>query len=81
MSLETKVAEAKFRLEGGGEGVCNCCGDLEQILWASPALPLLVKEVSRGYLGVKPRDKGLPQGLGCPLSRSPPAMVFSLLRQ
>lgn len=30
---------------------------------------------------IKPRDKGLPQGLGFPLSRSPPAVVFSLLGQ
>lgn len=43
-----EVAEATFRLEGGGKGVCNPWADLEQILWASPTLPLLVKEASRG---------------------------------
>lgn len=36
----------------------------------------------RGVNGeIKPRDKGLPWGLGCPLSHSPLAMFFSLLRQ
>lgn len=43
-----EMAEAKFRLEGGGEEVFSHRGDLEQNLWASLAPPSLVKEVSRG---------------------------------
>lgn len=45
-----KVAEEKLGLEGGAEE-----GSLEQILWASPALPFLVEEVSR-FQRVQSRD-------------------------